>query len=80
MLLFLPGAVSRAGDYLTVTEETTAGQVTWVSRETQHEPCPHLNKVYLFTLFKRIYFHAAVPVCAASSRMTFTLPSLPLRL
>lgn len=29
-----PGAVSRAGEDLAVTEETAAGQVAWPSRET----------------------------------------------
>lgn len=35
--IFLPSAISRAGDDLTVTEETTAGQVTWATKEIPYE-------------------------------------------
>ncbi len=34
---FLPGAVSRAGDDLTIAKETTAGQITWEIQETGYE-------------------------------------------
>lgn len=40
IFISLPSAVSRAGDDLTVTEETTAGQVTWATKEILYE-VPH---------------------------------------
>lgn len=36
-IIFLPSAVAGAGDDLTVTKETTAGQVTWATKEILYE-------------------------------------------
>lgn len=35
--MFSPSAVSRAGDDLAITEETTAGQVAWPTKEILYE-------------------------------------------
>lgn len=69
-----PGAVSRAGEDLAVTEETAAGQVAWPSRETllYVRSLPVRNPLPLP--------RSLSPVCAASSRMTFTFPSLLFKL